>query len=284
MKVIRAAAMGFCFGVRDALEITRSISSPDNVTIHGELVHNPVVLYELKTRGFAASPEDARSIPETDTVLITAHGASDKERGRLTRAGKTLIDTTCPLVTRVHRAAAAFQRCGYFVVVIGRPGHVEVCGIVEDLDSFDVVPDPASARLYADVDRIGIVCQTTTPPAHADQVREAVAGLNPQAEIRFIDTVCRPTRERQAAVDELAARVDVIVVVGGRNSNNTHQLVQRVSNAGKLALHVESAADLRREWFAGLDRIGLTAGTSTPDSVIDEVHRTLESMSASVSA
>src|SRR5947208_3563901 len=124
MEIIRASAMGMCFGVRDALRVADAVAEPALVTIHGELVHNEEVLADLERRGFSATPESARSaIPEGPAVLITAHGISDRERRRLREAGKALIDTTCPLVRLVHEAARRFEREGDFVVVIGRRGH-----------------------------------------------------------------------------------------------------------------------------------------------------------------
>ncbi len=277
MKVIRAEAMGFCFGVRDAIDVARSIEKPDEVTIHGELVHNPVVLNELRGRGFQDAPEEKRDVPDTELVLITAHGVSDKERNRLEGAGKKLIDTTCPLVSRVHRAAQTFDRQGYLVIVIGRPGHVEVRGIIEDMTDYVVVPDVESVRFYA-VTHIGIVCQTTMPPDLVEEVRAEISSKNPDTEIRFVNTVCQPTLDRQAAVDRLANLVDIVVVVGGNNSNNTRQLVRRVQAAGTRAIHIESARELTEYRFWGVSAVGLTAGTSTPDSVINEVYSTLSSM------
>ena len=129
MKVIRAEAMGLCFGVRDALEQTGTVPQADRVTIHGELVHNEAVKEQLKRRGFHMTPEaERKSVPETPQVLITAHGISDRERLRLESAGKRLIDTTCPLVRLVHESAQRLAAEGFFVIVIGRRGHVEVHG------------------------------------------------------------------------------------------------------------------------------------------------------------
>lgn len=280
MKVIKAEAMGFCFGVRDALTAANSVAQPNEVTIHGELVHNPSVLADLQGKGFTLSPEQTREIPQTDRVLITAHGISDHERTRLTQAGKALIDTTCPLVSRVHQAAQTFSRRGFLVAVIGRPGHVEVRGIVEDLDDYVVVPDVASVRFFA-VTHIGIVCQTTMPPDQVEAIRAEISRKNADTEIRFVNTVCQPTLDRQQAVERLASAVDVVVVVGGRNSNNTRQLVRRIQTLKKRAIHIESARDLRSYSFLGVSVVGLTAGTSTPDHVIDDVYSTLTSMKES---
>ena len=275
MRVVRSDVMGMCFGVRDALKILDGVETPEGVTIHGELVHNEAVLVQLDARGFRQVGEgDRAAIPDSPTVLITAHGISDTERSRLERAGKSLVDTTCPLVTRVHRAARALHDQGYHVLVIGKPGHVEVRGIIEDLQRFDVVAGPRDVRRY-DAERLGIVCQTTTPPDRAQETRLAIAEANPQAEIRFVDTVCRPTKEHQRSLDRLLVRVEAVVVVGGRNSNNTRELAETCRSRGVPAFHVQDASDLDPSWFDGIEIVGLTAGTSTLDATIDEVYEAL---------
>ncbi len=280
MNVIRAEAMGFCFGVRDAIALTESLAHPAGVTIHGELVHNERVLVELGRLGFRQTPESARGgVPDTAHVLITAHGISNHERKRLTQAGKSLIDATCPLVRRVHDAARDLVRRGYFVVVIGRPGHAEVEGIVGDLDDYAIVADESQARDFG-FPKIGLVCQSTTPPAVAERVRLAVVRENPRRDIAFMDTICRPTKERQEAVLELLQNVDALVVVGGRQSHNTRQLAQLATDRGVPVTHVQNADDLEKAWLSRFDTIGLTAGTSTPDDVIDDVERTLRRMSS----
>ncbi len=281
MRIVRSEVMGMCFGVRDALEILDGVDNPETVTIHGDLVHNEVVLHQLDARGFARSPEgDRKSMPETPTVLITAHGISDAERSRLLAAGKSLVDTTCPLVGRVHRAARGLHDQGYHVLVIGKPGHVEVRGIVEDLSRFDVVPRPEDARSY-DWPRLGIVCQTTMPPRTARAVRDAIEARNPGAEVRFVDTVCRPTKDHQKALDRLIAAVDVVVVVGGSHSNNTRELAATCRSRGVPAHHVQGTDDLRPAWFDGVEVVGITAGTSTLDETIDAVEHAVEALSPS---
>jgi 4-hydroxy-3-methylbut-2-enyl diphosphate reductase len=275
MKVLRAEVMGMCFGVRDALERIAAVRTPQSVTIHGELVHNEVVLTQLGTRGFRMAREERReAIPETPLVLITAHGISDAERRRLTRAGKQLIDTTCPLVMRVHQAAQSLHAEGYYVLVIGRRGHVEVQGIVEDLQRFDVVENEDEVHAYPSR-RLGIVCQSTAAARTVARVRAAIAERNADAEIRFIDTVCLPTKEHQKSLERLLGQVDAMVAVGGRNSNNTKELIRLCRERNVPALHVRGAADLVPEWFAGYETVGLTAGTSTLDETINEVHEAL---------
>jgi len=275
MKVIMAETLGMCFGVRDALAALDGIAQPENVTIHGELVHNETVLAGLRGRGFRMSDERSRTeLPATQTVLVTAHGISDVERRRLEAAGKRLVDTTCPLVMRAHQAAQKLQGEGRHVLVIGRRGHVEVQGIIEDLHSFDVVQSPDDVTSYPSKS-LGIVCQTTTPTRLSLAIRLAVARLNPEADIRFIDTICHPTKDHQEAVERLLGVVDAMVVVGGKNSNNTRELVSRCREQGVPTYHVQGPRDLQASWFTGIETVGLTAGTSTLDSSIDEVKQAL---------
>ena len=278
MPVIRANVLGMCFGVRDALAVMRDIAAPSTVTIHGELVHNEIVLQQLRVRGFGMVTESERdALPETPRVLVTAHGVSDRERTRLTAAGKTLIDTTCPLVRRVHAAALKFAAAGCHLIVIGKPGHVEVRGVVEDVPAHDVVPSLAAVRTYA-ATKLGVICQSTTPPELAAAVLAEVRRLNPHAEVTYADTICRPTREHQRALADLLPRVEAVVVVGGRNSNNTVELARRVADYGLPACHVVGPGDLDAEWVTRYDRVGLTAGTSTLEETVDAVERRLEEM------
>lgn len=275
MRVLIAEELGFCFGVRDALALTRAVADPENVTIHGELVHNEVVLTELAERGFGMSPEATREVPTTPKVLVTAHGISDLERGRLVAAGKTLIDTTCPLVRRAHEAAQRLAADGWFVVVLGKPGHVEVRGLVEDLPRHAVVPDTSAIVAWSEA-RISVVCQTTVPIRTARELTRRIRIANPDADVRFVDTVCEPTKRRIAAVEALAGRVDAFVIVGGKRSNNTQELVRLCERLGVRTLHVTSAAELDEAWFAGCATVGLGAGTSTLDATIAEVRAALE--------
>lgn len=278
MRVIRADALGLCFGVRDALRTARALERPEEVTIHGELVHNATVQEELRARGFATSSEHERdALPATPLVLVTAHGISERERARLVAAGKELVDTTCPLVERVHTAARRLEREGYHVLVAGRRGHVEVRGIVEDLASCDVIERADEAREYPHA-RLGLVSQTTMPESELGEIHAAVAAKNPRADLRLVDTVCAPTKERQTALERLLDRVDCLVVVGGANSNNTLRLVERGKARGVATHRVERANELRQEWFRGASTIGLTAGTSTPDERIEEVEASLRAL------
>ena len=276
--------MGMCFGVKDALSTVMTMDHPERATVYGQLVHNGEVLKGVRARGFSMLEEiDRTPAVSTPNVVITAHGLSDKERRTLEASGKTLIDTTCPLVSRVHQIARRLQEQGYFVIVVGRIDHVEVKGIVGDLERFAVVERPEDVLIYP-AGRIGVVCQTTTPPALLDILFETISRKNAGKEIRFIDTICGPTRERQEAVEDLLPRVQALVVVGGKNSNNTRQLQALGEKAGLPCFRVERASELQPEWFYGFDTVGLTAGTSTLDQTIDEVYTALVEMEVSCDA
>lgn len=265
-----------CFGVRDALQIAAEVEAPSRVTIHGELVHNPTVNRRLAEAGFRQSTEQQRGgAVSTPLVLITAHGVSDAERARLQAANHQLIDTTCPLVRRVHDAARRLSVEGRLVLLIGKRGHVEVRGIIEDLSAYEVIGTESEVRHYS-AERLGIVSQTTMPPDRVETLVTQIRRQNPDADIRVIDTVCHPTKRRQQAMLDLVDRVDAVVVVGGRNSNNTRRLVDLCREHLTPAFHVQDAGELKPEWFETFETIGLSAGTSTLDETIDEVHQALE--------
>lgn len=280
MEIVRAEVTGMCFGVRDALVELAAIADPSEVAIHGELVHNPIVLNGLTERGFEITPERReRAISSRPAVLITAHGASDRERARLEALGKRLIDTTCPLVANAHRAAKSLRDRGYYVLVIGKPGHVEVNGIVEDLPAHAVIERIEDVKRY-DRPRLGVVCQTTVRSDKAERIVGEIRKRNPDAEVAFIDTICKPTKDHQRSLLELFDRVDAMVIVGGLNSNNTRELAQRSRERGLPTVHVESAGELEPDWFSGFDAVGLAAGTSTLAATLDEVHDRLLAIAA----
>jgi 4-hydroxy-3-methylbut-2-enyl diphosphate reductase len=279
MIVLRAAELGMCFGVRDALAALDAVQAPAEVTIHGELVHNPEVQRRLDARGFRRSPEADRPVPATPSVLVTAHGISERERGRLLAAGRRLIDTTCPLVHKAHAAARELAAEGRRIVVLGQPGHVEVQGVVEDHDGAIVVAGAADVRDFG-APRLGVLCQTTLPEASGRELFAAIAQANPAADLRFVDTVCSPTKARQQALAELLQRVDALVVVGGHHSNNTKKLAASAAAAGVPALHVENEDSIDRAWLRPHRVVGLTAGTSTLPATVDAVERRLRAFAA----
>jgi 4-hydroxy-3-methylbut-2-enyl diphosphate reductase len=278
MKIIRAQHLGMCFGVRDAIALAVAQAEAGPLTILGDLVHNTTVLGALRARGIAFA--DHPSQAGTPTVMVTAHGTSERRMAATRALGLTVVEATCPLVHVAHRAVAALVREGYHPVIIGQRAHVEVRGLTEDLDAFDVVLDEADVLALADRPRIGIAAQTTQP---LDRVRHLAALIRqrfPRSDVRFIDTVCKPTKQRQRAALDLARRCEVVIVVGGANSNNTRELVSTCREQCARVHHVETASDLLPDWFRGAQAVGITAGTSTPDDVIDRVDERIRELAA----
>ena len=269
-----------CFGVRDAIALALEHADVAPLTILGDLVHNPVVLATLQARGVAVA-HDAAQV-KTATVMVTAHGASDRALAATRALGLQVVEATCPLVHVAHRAIRALLRDGYHPIIIGQRAHVEVRGLTEDLETFDVVLDEDDVLALKERPRLGIAAQTTQP---LEKVRHLVAMIRrrfPQSDVRFIDTVCQPTKQRQAAAAALARQCDVVVVVGGANSNNTRELVNTCSGHCTRVHHVQTEADLRPEWFVAADTVGLTAGTSTPDEVIDRTDRRIRELACGI--
>jgi 4-hydroxy-3-methylbut-2-en-1-yl diphosphate reductase len=278
MQVIRAEHLGMCFGVRDAIALAHRRADAAPLTILGDLVHNPAVLAALDARGVAIASDPARV--KTQTVMVTAHGASDRLLARSRALGLEVVEATCPLVQVAHRAVRTLHSEGYHPVVVGQRGHVEVRGLTEDLDAFDVVLDERDVDALADHPRIGIVAQTTQPIERVRALAALIRRRFPRSEVRMIDTVCRPTKERQGAAIELARRCDVLIVVGGAGSNNTRELATTCRRHCSRVHQVETESDLRQEWFVDAATVGITAGTSTPDEVIDRVERQVRSIGA----
>lgn len=279
MKIHLASHYGMCFGVRDALRKTHEAATAHPVTVLGQLVHNPEVDRHLRTLGVTTSRIDAESAP-TQGVVITAHGASDAARSRWSSAGYRVTDTTCPLVRRAHDALELLAASGYHPVIIGEPNHAEVRGLAGDYPEASIIRDEDDFATLPPHARFGVISQTTQPLVRVLQLVDMLKRRHPHSEVRFIDTVCRPTKQRQSALESLCATCDTIVVVGGRNSNNTRQLVERAGLLGAAAHHVETPADLRVGWFRRSENIGVTAGTSTLDETVQAVVDSLQRMAA----
>lgn len=275
MRIILADTYGMCFGVRDAVSEALEAPYRQELTVLGELVHNPVVLRRLEEAGvrIAGSPDAPVDTPH---VMITAHGAAASVVDGLARRGLHVHQATCPLVTHAHRMLDRLIDQGYFPVVIGDPQHVEVKGLVGDLAEYAVLSRPEEISRLAGRPRLGVVSQTTQPLDFVHAMVERIRAAFPAAEVRFADTVCAPTKERQAAARRLAEECDVVVVVGGRTSNNTARLADTCAARGARTYRVESAADLRPDWFTGAETVGITAGTSTLEETVAAVRRRLE--------
>jgi 4-hydroxy-3-methylbut-2-enyl diphosphate reductase len=282
MKIIRAEHLGMCFGVRDAITLASETARHHPLTILGDLVHNEEVVDRLRRLGARVEPLAAEV--RTATVMTTAHGVSDRRLQALRAGGLQVLEATCPLVKAAHGALRDLVQAGYHPVIVGLRDHVEVRGMTEDLAEVDVVLTADDVGRLRERSRYGVVAQTTQPIERVWQLADLIRHRFPQADVRVVDTVCRPTKLRQWDAERLGKVCEVVVVVGGGHSNNTRQLVETCRRQGGRAYHVERAEDVRAEWLRGVAVVGLTAGTSTPDDVIDGVERRLEQLGTSADA
>ena len=287
MQVRLAREMGFCFVVRKTLKLFDELGEDSRgVNTLGTLVHNPQVVANLRSRGVGVV-RDVGDV-STGTLTITAHGTSPQSIVEAERRGLRVIDTTCPLVTKVQKIAADLHKSGYQVVVFGDEHHQEVKGIVGWTDNTALVSLDAEEllpRLIARTrsgkrvpKRIGIVSQTTQP---AERFKKFLADMTLRLpddfrELQVHNTICDPTLDRQSAAVELAQEVEIMIVVGGRDSANTRHLAEICLDEGIDTYHVEWPSEIRREWFEGKTVAGVTAGASTPDDVITEIVELIE--------
>jgi len=276
MNILKAEHLGMCFGVRDAISLAQQTARQQPLTILGDLVHNETVLGELRTQGIQIAQQLEQAA--TQTVMITAHGAAEKSLWAGQARGLQMIEATCPLVRVAHRALAGLVAEGLHPVVIGKRDHVEVRGLTGDLAEFDVVLTPEDVLRLSEHSRFGVMAQTTQPIERVRELVQMIRQRFPASEVRFVDTVCQPTKQRQNAAIELAQRCDVVLVIGGANSNNTSELVATCGRHCRRVHHLQTAVDLKPEMFRPTDTVGITAGTSTPDSLIAEVERRLKEM------
>ena len=281
MKIRLAGHFGMCFGVRDALRKAHEVAESGPVTVLGALVHNPVVTAHLRAVGVLEGELGDVSSAATRDVVITAHGASERDLQAWRGAGFRVTDTTCPLVRKAHAALSVLVGAGYFPVVIGKKEHVEVRGLVGDHPQAVVVETEGDIVAVPFCPKIGVVSQTTQPAARVRDFVAQIQAARPESEVRHMDTVCQPTKDRQRALEELCLEASVVVVVGGRHSNNTRELVATAGRLGAVAHHVESPEDIDPAWLQGVETVGVTAGTSTLDESVHAVVERLQAIAAS---
>jgi 4-hydroxy-3-methylbut-2-enyl diphosphate reductase len=246
-----AEHFGMCFGVRDAIAHAEQLAAQAPLTILGELVYNPVVRERLRAQRVAeASLEETNST--SNRVMITAHGASDVKHAMWQTAGFEVVDGTCPLVRRAHEQLKRFVTAGYSPVVIGKRGHVEVRGLTEDFPDAVIVHSSEDVAKLPPRARYGVISQTTQPIEHVRAIVGAIQNRHRQSEVRFVDTICKPTKDRQSALRKLIMEADLVVVVGGHESNNTRQLAATCRRGGRRAIHIERAKELDAKDFAGV--------------------------------
>jgi 4-hydroxy-3-methylbut-2-enyl diphosphate reductase len=276
MQVIKAKELGFCMGVRRAVEMMEGAAAEMGpITSLGSTVHNPQVVDQLRSRGV----EVIATLEAIDTrpVAITAHGVGPQVLRDLESRGAAIVDTTCPIVTRAQQWAKKLADEGFGVIIFGDPDHKEVRGILGWAQG-KVVTMRTDAELDAPLpdwmpSRVGVLSQTTETEGHFARFvqRLLTVHMDHISELRVINTLCNATTSQQAATEELAHDVDLMVVVGGRESANTRHLADVSREQGVETYHVESATEIEPAWLTGRAKVGVAAGASTPDTVIDEV-------------
>ncbi len=276
MQIITAKSAGFCYGVRRALDAVMEAARTEGKRMYtlGPLIHNPQVVERLAQNGVQAV-ESIEDTPTGGIIVMPSHGVPKPILDHATEMGIEMLDVTCPFVSKVQNLAGDLHDQGYQVVILGDAGHTEVRGILSRSgDDALVVSGADDLQSHKLGQRVAVVAQTTqTLDAYTELVRE-VARL--ADEVRAFNTICHATSERQTAAVEMAQDVDVVIVVGGRNSANTRRLAELCAATGVPTHYVETADEIDDSWFEGAERVGLTAGASTPDWIVEEVAERLK--------
>jgi 4-hydroxy-3-methylbut-2-en-1-yl diphosphate reductase len=283
-EIVLAEPRGFCAGVDRAIEIVDrallKFGAP--VYVRHEIVHNTYVVDDLKSRG-AIFIEDLKDVPEGATLVFSAHGVPKSVEAEAAQRGLTVFDATCPLVTKVHVEVAKLHKEGYEFVMIGHKGHPEVEGTMGQLvDGIYLVEDVADVAHIQpkQAERLAVVTQTTLSVDDAAEITEAVVARFPNIRRPKMQDICYATQNRQDAVKVLSAEVDLVIVVGSPTSSNSNRLRDVAQRYGAESYMVDTAAELQAEWFEGKTRVGLTAGASAPDILVQEVITRMRALGA----
>jgi 4-hydroxy-3-methylbut-2-enyl diphosphate reductase len=283
MEVMLASPRGFCAGVERAIEIVERALELRGAPIYvrHEIVHNKYVVEDLRAKG-AVFVEELAEVPAGATVIFSAHGVSKEVRSEAERRGLKVFDATCPLVTKVHVEVTKMLREGYEIVMIGHRGHPEAEGTMGQagggMHLVETVEDVATLRPASA--KLSYVTQTTLSVDDAAAIIAALKSRFPRIVGPKKDDICYATQNRQDAVKFMAPQCDVVIVVGSPNSSNSNRLREVSENMGVPAYLVDDASDLRPEWVAGKRRVGITAGASAPEVLVEELIARLKSLGA----
>jgi 4-hydroxy-3-methylbut-2-enyl diphosphate reductase len=284
MEVVLANPRGFCAGVERAIEtVERALElygAP--IYVRHEIVHNKFVVDDLRAKG-AVFVEELDEVPAGATVIFSAHGVSKAVRADAEQRGLKVFDATCPLVTKVHVEVARMLKAGYEIVMIGHRGHPETEGTMgqagRGMHLVETVADVATLKVSVP-DRLAYVTQTTLSIDDAKAIVAALKARFPAIRGPKKDDICYATQNRQDAVKFMAPQCEVVIVVGSPNSSNSNRLREVAQHMGAQAYMVDRAADLRPEWIAGKRRVGVTAGASAPQVLVDELVARLRALGA----
>ena len=273
MKIIVAKDAGYCFGVRDAVNIAYDTAKKyGSVYMLGDVVHNEKVVSDLAKAGTKVvnSLED---IPSGSPILFRAHGTATSILRKAEARKMNIIDATCPLVHEIHNEVKKLEDEGRHIIVIGDHGHDEVVGITSHVKNAHVIASPEEAENLGKMKRAGVVSQSTQT---IENVQEIINILMTKVfDLHFVNTICFPTKRNQEQIKILAEKCDVMLIIGSFTSANSKRLAQLSSNINKRSYQVTCADDLDKSWFAKAQTIGISAGASTPDYIINDVKKKL---------
>lgn len=283
MEINLARTAGFCFGVRRAIKIAlKEAAKSSSVYMLGDIVHNEHVVRDINQSGISVVKQ-MDAIPDDGTILLRAHGSRPQVYEEAREQGLTIVDATCPMVVEIHDEARQLEADGYKVAIIGDHNHDEVVSIAGHVSSSMVFATPQEAREHkAFYKRLGIVVQSTQD---IENVRMIVSELVLKAqELKFVNTICRPTKDHQEEIRTMPTENDVMVIVGSFTSANTQRLTEIAQSINPRTHQVQSAGDLKPEWFEGVEKVGVSAGASTPDYIIQEVVERLAEIGRTLSS
>ena len=271
MKITVARYGGFCFGVKRAIDIALKTAAADGeVCMLGDIVHNEDVIKQIEQAGLRRIKRLGRG--QNKTLLLSAHGTGTEVIEHASQRGYKIVDATCPMVKGIHKIARRMEDEGYAIIIIGDRHHSEVHGIVGQLQKRPIVidlPDAVPHRRLQKLEKAAIVVQSTQ---NAENVLKIIDVIKEDVrELKFFNTICRPTRIRQSEIRTMPLKNDVMVIIGSRTSANTQRLCQIATTLNRRSYCVETKKDLRAAWFKGARSVGVASGASTPDATIQDV-------------
>ena len=277
MSVILAESAGFCFGVQRAVDVVnKQIEEGDGfLYTYGPIIHNEEVVKEFESHGVQVMDENRIDDYAPGTVIIRSHGITKKVEDKLNALGHNVIDATCPFVKKIHRAVDEHSKNGEYIVIIGNPDHPEVRGIVGWIngDNYQVISDEKSASVFSvnSDTKICIVSQTTF---NHNKFQELVEIINQKGyHIIVLNTICDATNKRQIEAADIASKVDAMLVIGSKNSSNTQKLYEICKTKCKNTYYIQTADELKPSDLSSIESVGITAGASTPNNIIEEVQK-----------
>lgn len=279
MKIEKAEVLGFCFGVRRAVDIVEDkLQHTEKIATLGPIVHNPNVVQDLSDKG--AKVVSSLDEVDVDSVVITAHGAGQEIHNKAESKGLDLVDTTCPIVRKAQETAAELVKEGFDLVIYGEEDHPEIRNILGWIDGHGVAIMDPNQPIELTHGRVALLSQTTKGKKYFFDFATRFLNLHRDEleEVHLVNTTCPETRRRFEAVEDLAERVELVLVVGGKNSANTRKLAEVCANTGVPTHHIQDESEIDPAWIEGLERVGITAGASTPESAVGAVEETLKRM------